>query len=26
MAIFGPGTRVTDTGMEILKVLLEAYG
>jgi methylmalonyl-CoA mutase len=26
MAIFGPGTRVTDTGKEILKVLLETYG
>jgi methylmalonyl-CoA mutase len=25
LAIFGPGTRVTDTGREILKVLLEAY-
>ncbi len=24
MAIFGPGTRVTDTGKEILKVLLES--
>jgi len=26
MAIFGPGTKVTDTGKEILKVLLETYG
>jgi methylmalonyl-CoA mutase len=25
LAIFGPGTRVTETGKEILKVLLEAY-
>jgi methylmalonyl-CoA mutase len=25
-AIFGPGTRISDTGIEILKVLLEAYG
>ena len=25
LAIFGPGTRVADTGREILKVLLEAY-
>ena len=26
IAIFGPGTKVTDGGKEILKVLLEAYG
>jgi methylmalonyl-CoA mutase len=26
MAIFGPGAKVTQTGKEILKVLLEAYG
>ena len=26
VAIFGPGARVTDTGKEILKVLLETYG
>jgi methylmalonyl-CoA mutase len=26
LAIFGPGTKITDTGKEILKVLLEAYG
>jgi methylmalonyl-CoA mutase len=25
-AIFGPGTRVTDAGKQILKVLLETYG
>ncbi len=26
MAIFGPGTKVTEAGKEILKVLLETYG
>ncbi|MGW8315317.1 MAG: methylmalonyl-CoA mutase [Bacteroidales bacterium] len=26
VAIFGPGARVTETGKEILKVLLETYG
>jgi methylmalonyl-CoA mutase len=26
LAIFGPGTKITDTSKEILKVLLEAYG
>ncbi|MEN8227562.1 MAG: methylmalonyl-CoA mutase [Bacteroidota bacterium] len=26
MAIFGPGTKVTEAGKEILKVLLESYG
>ncbi|MCW8804282.1 MAG: methylmalonyl-CoA mutase, partial [Ignavibacteriaceae bacterium] len=26
IAIFGPGTKVTEAGKEILKVLLEAYG
>jgi methylmalonyl-CoA mutase len=26
LAIFGPGTKITDTGKEILKVLLKAYG
>ena len=25
-AIFGPGTRITDAGKKILKVLLETYG
>jgi len=26
LAIFGPGAKITDTGKEILKVLLQAYG
>jgi methylmalonyl-CoA mutase len=26
VAIFGPGAKVTETGKEILKVLLETYG